>query len=218
MGDFAGFSVQGLDFYEDLEDDNSRSFWLTHKQVYDQQVRVPMLALLATLEPEFGPGKVFRPYRDLRWSADKTPYKTHQGAFVRRGESTGLYVQIDAAGVRTGGGCYRIHGPRLARYRDAVDDDRLGRELQALVEGLAVDGYEIDGDQMATRPRGTPADHPRLQLLRHRGLYAARTYGTPAWVHTAELGDRVAADWRRFGALVDWMVQHVPEEGADERD
>ena len=97
---FDGFGVAALDFYEDLEDDNSKAFWTAHKQVYDDQVRAPMLALLELLEPEFGTGKAFRPYRDVRFSKDKTPYKTHQGAFVARGDATGFYVEVNAAGVR----------------------------------------------------------------------------------------------------------------------
>lgn len=213
MDDFAGFSVAALDFYEDLEDDNTRSFWAAHRAGYDEHVRVPMLALLAALEPEFGPGKAFRPYRDLRYSADKTPYKTHQGGFVQLGQSTGLYVQVDASGVRTGGGCYDLSGPRLHRYREAVDDDRTGGELSAVVDALTSGGYEIAGNRLRTRPRGTPSDHPRLELLRHRGLYASRAHGAAPYVHTATLCAEVAADWRAYAPLVDWMDRHVPDPG-----
>ncbi len=207
---FDGFSVEALDFYEDLEDDNTRSFWTAHKHVYDESVRAPMLALLAHLEPEFGPGKAFRPHRDLRFAADKTPYKTHQGGYVRRDDSTGFYVQVDAAGVRVGAGCYDLSGARLHRYREAVDDARTGGELQTVVDALVEQGYEIGGDRLRTRPRGTPDDHPRLELLRHRSLSAGLAYGCPAWVHTAELGDRVAADWRALEPLVEWVTTHVP--------
>lgn len=211
MADFTGFPVAGLDFYEDLEDDNSKRFWTAHKPLYEELVRAPMLALLAALAPEFGPGKAFRPYRDLRYSADKTPYKTHQGGFVNRGQSTGLYVQVDASGVLTGGGCYDLSGARLHRYREAVDDDRTGGELAAVVDALTAAGYDIAGDRLATRPRGTPPDHPRLELLRHRGLYAARSHGAPPYVHEPTLAEHVAADWRAYAPLLDWMDRHVPD-------
>ena len=107
---FAGFPVAALDFYEDLETDNTKSFWEAHKRVYDESVKAPMMALTAELEPEFGAAKVFRPYRDVRFAKDKTPYKTHQGAFVAAGPRTGWYVQVSARGVRTGAGFYDASG------------------------------------------------------------------------------------------------------------
>ena len=105
-GAFPGFPVAALDFYDDLEMDNTKSFWAAHKEVYETSVKAPMTALVAALEPEFGKAKVFRPYRDVRFAKDKTPYKTHQGAFVPSGPSTGWYVQVGAPGVRVGVGFY----------------------------------------------------------------------------------------------------------------
>jgi uncharacterized protein (DUF2461 family) len=116
-GPFRGFPVEGLDFYDDLEADNSRSFWVKNKQTYLDAVRAPMEALLSELEPDFGPGKAFRPYRDLRYSNDPTPYKTHQGGFVATGEACGFYVQVDAAGLLTGAGWYHAAGPAVAHFR-----------------------------------------------------------------------------------------------------
>lgn len=86
---FTGFPVAALDFYEDLEADNSKAFWAAHKAVYDDCVRGPMRALLGELEDEFGEGKMFRPYRDVRFSRDKIPYKTHQGGYVATGPGIG---------------------------------------------------------------------------------------------------------------------------------
>lgn len=211
---FGGFGTAALDFYEDLEDDNSRSFWAAHKDVYEREIRAPMLALMALLEPDFGPGKVFRPYRDVRFAKDKTPFKAHQGAFVPRGESTGFYVEVNAAGIRVGAGCYHLAGRPLQRYREAVDDERLGGELQTVVARLEKRGYDIGGDQLRTRPRGVGADHPRLELMRRRGLTAARSYGPEPWVHTGELADRVTGDWRAMSTLVDWLADHVSIDSA----
>ncbi len=97
MAAFTGIPVAALDFYEDLEADNSKTWWAAHKETYDEVVRRPMASLTAALEDEFGAAKLFRPYRDVRFSKDKIPYKTHQGAFVGLAESCGYYVQIDAA-------------------------------------------------------------------------------------------------------------------------
>src|SRR4249919_1114934 len=99
---FTGFPHDALDFYDDLELDNTKSYWTAHKNIYDTCVKAPMIELTGALEEEFGPAKVFRPYRDVRFAKDKTPYKTAQGAFVSAGPATGWYVEIGAPGVRVG--------------------------------------------------------------------------------------------------------------------
>ncbi len=86
---FEGFPAESFGFYERLEADNSRGFWNAHKGDYQRYVREPMLALADELEDEFGAAQVFRPYRDTRFSADKSPYKNHQGMFVQRVPGTG---------------------------------------------------------------------------------------------------------------------------------
>lgn len=204
-----GFSVAAADFYEDLENQNDRAFWAAHKDDYDSLVRRPMLALTAALADEFGTAKVFRPYRDVRFSKDKTPYKTHQGAFVATSPATGYYVQIDASGLRVGAGWYDANAERKHRFRTAVDDSRKGAELQRLLKKLTSHGFELGGDRVKTQPRGWPPDHPRIDLLRHNTLTLMRWYGTPDWMSTPGLAARVADDWRALTPLLDWHARHV---------
>src|SRR3954452_13725077 len=145
---FAGFPVAALDFYDDLELDNTRSFWTAHKAVWEESVRDPMLALTAALTGEFGPAKVFRPYRDVRFAKDKTPYKTHQGAFVAADPATGWYVQVGAAGVRVGAGFYGASGKRLAAIRAAMAEERTGRRLEKILRGLERRGWTRGGERL----------------------------------------------------------------------
>ncbi|WP_370614630.1 DUF2461 domain-containing protein [Mumia sp. Pv 4-285] len=204
-----GFTVAAADFYEDLEDDNSKTYWAAHKDDYETLVRRPMLALTTALADEFGPAKVFRPYRDVRFSADKTPYKTHQGAFVGTAPSTGYYVQIDASGIRVGAGWYEANPERKHRFRQAVDDQRKGAALQRILDRAVRDGFEVGGDTVKTQPRGWSAEHPRIDLLRHNTLTLMRWYGTPEWMSTPTLATRVADDWRALTPLLDWHARHV---------
>jgi uncharacterized protein (TIGR02453 family) len=214
MSDFVGFPVSALDFYDDLEVDNTRSFWEKHKATYADSVRAPMTALCAALVPEFAPdgqsAKVFRPYRDVRFAKDKTPYKTHQGAFVPVGPATGWYVEISARGLRVGAGFYEASGPRLAAIRDAMADERAGTQLERLLAGYERDGWEIGGEQLKTSPRGYPADHPRIGLLRHKQLFVGRPYGFDDLDDPAVL-DRVREDWRTLRPLVEWIAAHAVE-------
>ncbi|MEV6285677.1 DUF2461 domain-containing protein [Kribbella sp. NPDC051770] len=202
---FTGFPVAALDFYDDLEMDNTKTFWAEHKHVYEESVRVPMAALLAELEAEFGVAKIFRPYRDVRFAKDKTPYKTHQGAFLPTGPSTGRYVQVSAPGVRVGAGFYEAAADRLGRIRTAIDEDRRGKELEKLLDELTAAGWAIDGEKLKTTPRGYDANHPRIELLRHKSLAVNKSYGFEPVIHTAELAERIRDDWRAVTPLLDWL-------------
>jgi uncharacterized protein (DUF2461 family) len=82
---FPGWPAAAVEFYRGLEADNSRAYWISRKDVYEESVRAPMEALLHELADEFGEGKIFRPNRDIRFSADKSPYKTAIGALLERG-------------------------------------------------------------------------------------------------------------------------------------
>ncbi|HET6654192.1 MAG TPA: DUF2461 domain-containing protein [Nocardioides sp.] len=208
MSSFTGFPVAALDFYDDLEMDNTKSFWSAHKDTYDTAVKVPMVALVAALEDEFGPAKVFRPYRDVRFAKDKTPYKTHQGAFVASGPATGWYVEVAAPGVRVGAGFYAAEAPQLAAIRAGIADDREGAELERILAALTGAGWEVGGETLKTSPRGYDADHPRIGLLRHKSLTLGKKYGFAPVIHSPELVDMVREDWRAARPFLDWVAAH----------
>jgi uncharacterized protein (TIGR02453 family) len=207
---FVGFPSAAFDFYDDLEIDNSKTFWDAHKSVYEQAVKQPMLDLTSALEPEFGQAKLFRPYRDVRFARDKTPYKTHQGAFVAAGPATGWYLELAASGFRVGAGYYDASSARLAAIRQAIDAPT-GAELEKLVRRLGRAGWQISGDAVKTTPRGYDADHPRLELLRHKTLFAGRSYSFDEVIDRPDLVDRVRKDWRAVRPLVDWLITHPAE-------
>jgi uncharacterized protein (TIGR02453 family) len=203
---FKGWPAEALEFYEGLEADNSRSYWAANKAVYDRDVREPMVQLLSELETEFGAGKIFRPHRDVRFSADKSPYKTAIGATLERGG----YVQLSADGLAAGSGMYVMDAEHLARYRNAVDDDRSGAELAHVVAELTSHGIEVTGHgRLKTAPRGYPRDHPRVDLLRHKGLVAWKQWPVAAWLGTASAKERVVQFLRTAQPLNSWLDQHV---------
>jgi uncharacterized protein (TIGR02453 family) len=172
-------------------------------------VKAPIAALAAGLEEEFGPIKVYRPNRDVRFSADKAPYKDHQGLVADTGTAMGWYAQLSSRGLMTAGGWYAGAPDQIERYRLAVDDDRAGPALQAVVERLEDEDFVVGGEQLKTRPRGVSPDHPRLDLLRHKSLTAAREYGVPDWLESAEVLERIRKDWRVLGPLMTWLSGNV---------
>ena len=208
-GAFTGFGEGVVEFYDGLVADNSKAYWTDHREVYERDVRGPMQALVAALEADFGPGKIFRPYRDVRFSHDKTPYKTACGATVGP-----YYVQVSAEGLMAAGGGYRWEPDQVARFRAAVDDERRGADLEArlaALRGVTVAGaaLAVDGDRLATRPRGVAPDHPRLDLLRFRSLYAWRQWPPDDALHEPAVLERVAGAWRALRPLAEWLADHV---------
>ncbi len=210
---FTGFGEYAIDFFDGLVVDNSKAYWQENLPTYTRDVRAPMEALLAELLTEFGDfgeGKVFRPYRDVRFARDKSPYKTHCGAVVERGRGGGAFsVEVGPAGLRAGGGCFHLAPDQLARFRRAVDTDVHGGELADILAELRRAGWEITGDRLRTRPRGFPADHPRIELLRHRTLSALFTWPPDDALHERTSLDRVRTAWRALRPLNDWAAAHV---------
>ncbi|MFF1817948.1 DUF2461 domain-containing protein [Kribbella sp. NPDC058245] len=206
---FTGFPAAALDFYDDLEMDNTKAYWTAHKHVYEESVRTPMAELLAELEAEFGKAKLFRPYRDVRFAKDKTPYKTHQGAFIDVAPATGWYVEVSAPGVRVAAGFYEANAERLGRVRTAIDEDRRGKQLEGLLADLTAAGWTVGGDRLKTSPRGFDADHPRIELLRHKSLTVTKSYGFEPIIHTPELAESIRADWQATQPLITWLTDNT---------
>jgi uncharacterized protein (TIGR02453 family) len=206
---FAGFPEAGLRFYQELEENNTKEFWAAHKTQWERDVRDPMRALVDSLEDEFGPAKMFRPNRDIRFSADKSPYKTYQGAIAGPASGIGYYVQIDGSGLTVGGG-FHTHSPaQTDRFRDAVDTDATGRELERIAAALEKDGYDLEGASLKTRPKGFDADHPRLDLLRRKEIMAIKRVGSPAWLTKPAALQRVRAAWADIRPLNEWIIANV---------
>jgi uncharacterized protein (TIGR02453 family) len=206
---FTGFSPQALDFYAGLEADNSKAYWTANKATWEGAARDPMLAMLDELEDEFGPATPFRPYRDVRFSADKSPYKTHLGAVAGPTKGVGCYVQLSASGLSVGGGFHSHGSAQTARYRAAVDAPASGLALEAIVAGLRGKGYALMGAGVKTAPRGFAKDHPRIELLRMAEVMVIRELGAPDWLATRRVVTEVAKAWRAVGPLTQWIVEHV---------
>ncbi|MDQ1673032.1 MAG: hypothetical protein QOC98_1594 [Frankiaceae bacterium] len=207
---FAGFPEEMLTFYEGLEADNSKPYWNDHREQYERAVATPMRALLDALGPEFGEAKFFRPYRDVRFSKDKTPYKTAAGAVVRGepGEG-GLYVQVSADGMLVAGGYWSCATDQSRRLREAVADDRLGGQLVTLLGELSGAGFEVGGERLKRVPKPAPADHPRADLLRAKTLTASRHHLPDDGLHSPLALKRVQEGWRALAPLNRWLADHV---------
>lgn len=209
MTPFQGIPAAAFDFYKELQDNNNREWWLEHKDRYQELVREPITLLLAELEPRFGPGRIFRPNRDIRFSQDKAPYKTAQGAFASVQEGMGYYLQVSADGLLVGGGYHSYTPAQLVRYRNSVDASGTGESLRHVIDAVSAAGFVVEGEQLKTVPRGYPRDHPRGELLKHKSLAASTDLGQPAWLDTPAAVQEIGALWDELRPLVDWVGRHA---------
>lgn len=206
---FSGFGDGAVRFYEELTANNNRTWWHANKAWYEADVRAPLESLLADLADEFGEAKVFRPHRDTRFSGNKDPYKPWAAAAIDH-PAGAWYMQLGADGLRIAGGCYMPARDQLAKLRELIADDHRGPELIELVDGLRKAGMEVDSrDKLKTAPRGYPVDHPRIELLRMKGVIASRAHAPGPWVQTPAFRDRVVDGWHTLTPLNDWLDTHV---------
>jgi uncharacterized protein (TIGR02453 family) len=210
---FRGWQAEALEFFEGLEADNSKTYWQRNRDAYDTLVRAPMEDLLEELAPEWGDGRIFRPYRDIRFSSDKSPYKTNIAAMIGDG-----YVQLTTDGLGAGAGIWEMAPDQLERYRVAVNEDRSGGKLVSLVAKARAAGLEVTAHEvLKSAPRGYPKDHPRIELLRHKGLITWREWPAGAWLGTRRAKARLVEFFERSRPLNEWLRTHVGPSTIPER-
>lgn len=209
MGTFDGFPADALRFFEQLTADNSKSFWTANRPIYDEKVRAPMAALTDELAKTYGPFTIFRPNRDIRFSKDKTPYKTNIAASAETEGGASVYVSFSAEGLYAGTGYYHFAKDQLDRYRQAVAGDGTGGALTKLVAAARKKGYDVHGEHLKVAPRGYPKDHPRVELLRHTGLYVGRAFPIEPWLHTKSVVTKVKASLKTAAPVAEWVDAHV---------
>ncbi len=208
---FEGWPPEAFSWFAGLEEDNSKTYFNGTRAIYDEAVRGPLLALLAEVEHEFGEAHVFRPYRDVRFSADKSPYKAQASAVLgeRGGPGAIYYVEVALDGLLAASGYYQMSRDQLARYRGAVHEERSGKELEVIVAELEEGGYRVAGEALKSAPRGFPRDHERIRLLRHKGVTVMADLPPGPQLSSRAALDHVVTTWRAAAALNRWLDAHV---------
>jgi uncharacterized protein (TIGR02453 family) len=212
MTRFGGFSPGVHEWFRGLEADNSKEYFAAHRQFFDDEVRGQMEALLTELGERFGGEvKLFRQNRDIRFSADKSPYKTNTYGVLGGTEiaAQGLYASISARGLVAGSGYHVMGRDQLDRYREAVDDDEHGTELSKLVGQAEKAGLEVWGESLTTAPRGYPKDHERIALLRRKSLSLGATTSSERGISRADGLRFVTRTWRAAAPVTGWLDEHV---------
>ncbi len=198
-------------FFAELEGDNSRDFWLRERHRYDDAIKPAFLGVLDSVD-QFGPWRVYRPHNDTRFQSGRGPYKTFIGAVAERTDGVGAFVQISARGALVASGIPMPAPDQLTALRAAIADDGSGPGLLAAIDHASRDGSTVHGgrwDPLRRTQRGYPADHPRAELLRWKGVEANTRIARPAWSSPGEAASAVNALLTAPSELHEWLARHV---------
>lgn len=212
MTRFEGFTPAVHRWFKGLEKDNTKSYFTAHREFYEQAVRGEIEALLVELSERFGGEvKMFRQNRDIRFSPDKSPYKTNTYGILYGSEiaSQGLYASISARGLVAGSGYHMMARDQLDRYRDRVADAARGPELARLAARAQRAGLELWGETLATAPRGFPKDHPQIELLRRKSFTLGATMKSGRGINRRDGLQFVTKTWRAAAPVTAWLDEHV---------
>lgn len=219
---FEGFPESGLVFLRDLAEHNDRDWFEAHRAAWDQGIVPAMLAWCSDLQerlrdlmpkltfvPRVG-GSLYRLNRDIRFSKDKRPYKSHVAAFMWEGgaekqDAPGLYLHVAPGEVIFGGGLYLFEEGRLDRYRKLLHNPGSAQRLQAALAAAKKAGLEPDGEKLVRPPRGFDPEGPFAELSKHQGLVVAKSAKPADWLHSKEALLRSEAAARAYAPLHAWM-------------
>ena len=224
---FSGFPAAGMQFLADLAGNNNKEWFTAHKEQYVSQLQAPALAFISELgerlRPTFprlqadlranGAGSLMRIYRDVRFSKDKTPYNTHVTALLWEGQgkknmNPAMGFRLTAENMMLMLGMYGFPKDKLARFREAIDDEALGRELRGILDHIqTMPGYQLGGEHYKNVPRGFDRDHPRADLLRFNGLHVFPPPIPAAEVQSPTLIDICATHFESLAPLHHWLVK-----------
>lgn len=224
MAGFTGFADANARFFKSLAKNNNREWFQAHKAEYEEGWNAPMKLLLADVREridgayahcDLDEAKVFRIFRDVRFSKDKSPYKTHVGGYVamkRAGRKVtdlpmALYFHVGADECFGASGHYMMESDSLTRFRTAVADDPRGKELDKIVAALQKKGFAARSHESFKRvPKGFDPDHPRAEMLKRKGLFVRFPPVPKGALATPALAKWLAAACKTAAPLVEWLV------------
>ena len=224
---FNGIPKSGLKFLRDLKKNNNREWFTEKKPVYQESLIEPLQEFIVALGSRLekvhpnvhydtktnGTGSLFRIYRDVRFSKDKSPYKTHAGMVFWVGErgkkmdNPGYYVEVTGSHAQVFAGFWVFTKPAIKLYREAVDDD--GKELAAILKRLERAKYDTGEEHYKKVPRGYPADHPHATLLKYSGVHARGPKIPTSVVSSKSFVSECVKHCRKMSPLVHWLDKAV---------
>jgi uncharacterized protein (TIGR02453 family) len=220
---FIGFADADAKFFRALAKHQSRDWFLAHKDEFEEGWQRPLKELLSEVHAgvdrafdhsELDAPKIFRIFRDVRFSKDKSPYKTHLGGLIptkRKGKITevpmALYFHVGQPKSFAAAGHYMMDARNLAGFRAAVADDARGRELEKILKALTKKGFSVDSHDSYKRvPKGFDPEHPRAEHLKRKGLTVGFPELPKGILASPKLVPWLVTQAKAAAPLVEWLV------------
>lgn len=222
MADFQGFPRETLTFLGGLALHNDRDWFEAHRADYEAHYLAPARAFVVTmgealkaLAPEVRAapkvnGAIRRINRDTRFSADKTPYKTHMDLMFMdtpgpKQPGSGFMMRIFPDRLMLGVGIYSFDKALQGRYRARVLTH--GDSLAAARAAAVAAGYSLAEPELKRVPRGFDAEHPRAGLLKHKSMHAGLDGDIPEAFHSADYVEFCMGHFRALKPMHDWLSE-----------
>ena len=224
--EFNGFFEETVEFFSELKENNNKTWFTENKKRYEQYVMEPARAFVLSMESRLQDisgniiadpkvnRSLFRINRDVRFSNDKSPYKTNMGIIFwegpgKRMERPGFYFHLEPDSLMVGGGLHMIPKDLMTPYRESVRDEENARELSGIIEKIKDSGMEVGGLHYKKLPRGYSEEHPYSYLLKHNGVYGMKTSPIPDEFYSSELMDYSLEKFRTMNPLNRWLLDHL---------
>jgi uncharacterized protein (TIGR02453 family) len=207
MSVFRGFPAEAIEFLRELEVNNDRDWFKANRARYEQFLLAPITALGEDLS-ELGRARLFRPWNDTRFRPGP-PIKEHVGLAVGYEGAGGFYVELSLDGLLLAGGLHNPAPDQVDRLRQALDRPRLASLLRQAIEDGQRAGLTLNDPDLTRGPRGFPADHPQMDLLRRRRITLAARHPLARWLERANAGARIQQQLRAVVPVVHWLRQNV---------
>lgn len=221
MSGFRGFPPDALTFLRELEDNNDRDWFKANRRRYDELLVAPARALGEELETAgYGRAHLFRPWNDTRFhrTPPTPPIKEHLGLAVGYEGAGGFYVELSLDGLLVAAGLHNPAPDQVERMRRLAADGRTAAPLGKAIATAEAAGLSLNEPDLVRAPRGYPADHPRIELLRRRALTVSHRHRLAAWIHRPAAGRRIRGELDAAAPLVRWLRERVgPTERPRER-
>ncbi|MFC2088856.1 DUF2461 domain-containing protein, partial [Calditrichota bacterium] len=221
--EFSGFSKQTIKFYRDLKENNSKAWFEENRNIFNDYVMaeaqlfvVEIGNRLEKIAPEIvaipkTDKSIFRIYRDVRFSKDKKPFKTHlallfwEGPFKKL-ENSSFYFHLEPSRLFLGSGIYVFPKHIIQEYRDSVVHSKYGKELVQIIETVQKNSsYKLGWKQYKKTPRGYDPEHKNADLLLHGGLGFQFEETIPKQIYTSEAVDYVFEKFKEMAPIHNWL-------------
>ncbi len=207
MPAFKGFPIEAIEFLGELEENNERDWFKANRARYDEYLVAPATALGEDLS-DLGRPRLFRPWNDTRFHPGP-PIKEHIGLAIGYEGAGGFYVELSLDGLMVAAGLHRPAPDQVDRIRRGIDERRTATTLTRAIGTAERAGLILNEPDLQRAPRGYPADHPRVDLLRRRGLTVSARHELGSWLQRPKAGSRIRQELDAAAPLVRWLGTHV---------